>query len=108
VTLERTIAKRDAAAVYLDYVQVGHGKTMVAPYSVRARDRAPVSMPLDWSEVEAFARKRGTQNPLDTFAAFNIETAPKRLAQDGDRWAGRAWKKARLEPALAKAQKLWR
>jgi bifunctional non-homologous end joining protein LigD len=107
VSLQRTVAKRKASAVYLDYVQVGRGKTMVAPYSVRARDGAPVSMPLDWSEVEAFVRKRGKRSPLDEFAVFNIKTAPKRLERDGDLWAGKAWKPARLEPALAKAQKLW-
>ncbi|HTX58666.1 MAG TPA: non-homologous end-joining DNA ligase [Verrucomicrobiae bacterium] len=107
VTLERMTAKRDAAAVYLDYVQVGRGKTIVAPYSVRARDGAPVSMPLDWSEVEAYRRKRTATTGYETFAAFNMRTAIGRLEKNGDLWSGRAWKKARLEPALEKAQKRW-
>ena len=38
--------------VYLDYLQNGAGKTLVAPYSVRPRPFAPVSTPLDWSEVD--------------------------------------------------------
>ncbi len=38
-TLERTVSKRPATAVYLDWVQVGRGKTVVPPYVVRARDK---------------------------------------------------------------------
>jgi len=57
-TLERMTAKRKPGTVYLDYVQVGQGKTLVPPYCVRARDGAPISMPLEWDEVEALARKR--------------------------------------------------
>lgn len=96
MTIERSLKKRDQHAVYLDYQQVGRGKTIVAPYSLRARDGAPVSMPLDWSEVEAYARKRGGA-PSDTFAAHNLRSAPGRLARDGDLWSGRAWKKHRLD-----------
>lgn len=107
VSLERAIKKRDPKAVYLDFQQVGRGKTYVVAYSVRARDGAPVSMPLQWSEVEAFARKRGAVAPWDEFAKFNIRTAGKRLKAEGDLWGGKAWKKQRLEPAIAKAQKLW-
>ena len=107
VTLERTISKRDDAAVYLDYLQVGRGKTIVSTYSVRARDGAPVSTPLDWSEVEAFARKRGTAAPWDEFGKFTIRTTPKRVAKIGDLWGGKAWKKQRLERAIAEAKRIW-
>ncbi|MBV8345216.1 MAG: non-homologous end-joining DNA ligase [Candidatus Eremiobacteraeota bacterium] len=107
VTLQRAIAKRPQQAVYLDYVQVGLGKTIVAPYSVRARDEAPVSTPLHWSEVEAFARRRGTIAPADEFAKHTIATAPKRFAREGDLWGVRHWKKQRLEAAIRKAQRLW-
>jgi bifunctional non-homologous end joining protein LigD len=107
VTLARTVAKRSQTAVYIDYVQVGRGKTIVAPYSVRARDAAPVSMPLDWSEVESYARKRVATTGYAAFASFNILTAPKRLERDGDRWGNGSWKGARLEPAIARARKRW-
>ncbi|HEY9085532.1 MAG TPA: non-homologous end-joining DNA ligase [Candidatus Tyrphobacter sp.] len=107
VTLERMIAKRRPAAVYIDYVQVGHGKTLVAPFSVRARDAAPVSWPLDWSEVEAFKRSR-TPVPADAFAKYTIRTVPKALHQQGDRWSGRSWKRAKLETTIGRARKLWR
>lgn len=107
VTLQRNVAKRDESAVYLDYVQVGRGKTYVVPYSVRARDRAPVSTPLEWAEVEAFARKRGTIAPWDEFGKFDLRSTGKRLESKGDLWSGKAWKKQRLEPAIERAQKLW-
>jgi bifunctional non-homologous end joining protein LigD len=107
VTLERSVKKRDPQAVYLDFQQVGRGKTYVVAYSVRARDEAPVSMPLRWTEVEAFARKRAGIPPWDEFAKYTIRTAPRRLQSQGDLWAGKAWKKQRLEPAITKAQKVW-
>jgi bifunctional non-homologous end joining protein LigD len=106
ITLERSVSKRDQSAVYFDFQQVGRGKTTVCAYSVRARNGAPVSTPLDWSEVEAFARKR-SGTPWDEFAKFNIRTTPKRLEQDGDLWSGKFWQKQELEPAIEKAQKLW-
>jgi bifunctional non-homologous end joining protein LigD len=106
-TLQRTIAKRPQSAVYIDYVQVGHGKTIVAPYSVRARDAAPVSTPLHWTEVEAFARRRAATAPADEFARYTIATTPKRLEREGDLWGARHWKKQRLEAAIDKARRLW-
>jgi bifunctional non-homologous end joining protein LigD len=95
VTLERATARRDRRAVYLDYVQIGRGKTMVSAYSVRARDGAPVSTPLDWSEVEAFARKRSGV-PSDAFAAYTMRTAPRRVARDGDLWGPPVWRPQHL------------
>lgn len=106
-TLTRAIAKRPQSAVYIDYVQVGLGKTIVAPYSVRARDRAPVSTPLDWSEVEAFGRRRSAAAPADEFAKFTIRTVPARLEREGDLWGPKRWKGQRLEAASAKASRLW-
>jgi bifunctional non-homologous end joining protein LigD len=58
------VARRDAIAtivripahrggkVYIDFLQNGHGKLLVAPFSVRPLQGAPVSMPLVWSEVQ--------------------------------------------------------
>ncbi len=104
-TLQRTIAKRPTDAVYLDFVQVGQGKTIVAPYSVRARDGAPVSTPLHWDEVEALARRRTAAAPADEFAKHTMRTTPKRLEREGDLWGGKNWKKQRLEAAIRKAQR---
>ncbi|MGA8576319.1 MAG: non-homologous end-joining DNA ligase [Candidatus Cybelea sp.] len=106
-TLQRSIAKRSPTAVYIDYVQVGHGKTIVAPYSVRARDRAPVSTPLHWAEVEALARRRTTAAPGDEFAKHTMATTPERLEREADLWGRKYWKKQRLEPAIDRAKRLW-
>jgi bifunctional non-homologous end joining protein LigD len=49
-TLQRDPQKRDGK-VYLDCFQNGHGKTIAGPYCVRPHEPAPVSMPLEWSQV---------------------------------------------------------
>jgi bifunctional non-homologous end joining protein LigD len=105
-TLERMPAKRPPGTVYLDYVQVGKGKTMVAPFSARARAGAPVSMPLDWTDVEAMSRKRARETEGE-FARFTIKNAPGLVAERSDLWAGSHWKEQHLEPALEKAQRAW-
>jgi bifunctional non-homologous end joining protein LigD len=72
-TVTRQVGKR-GARVYLDYVQNGHGRLLVAPFSVRALPGAPVSMPLTWSEV----------TPKLDIRKFTIETAPARLRRRKD------------------------
>jgi bifunctional non-homologous end joining protein LigD len=104
-TLERATAKRPAGTVYLDYVQVGKGKTYVAPFSVRARDRAPVSMPVSWAQVEAMRRKRARETTAE-MTRWTIANVPGLLKKDGDPWA-EGWKAQRLESAIATARKLW-
>ncbi|HJQ37957.1 MAG TPA: DNA ligase D [Thermoanaerobaculia bacterium] len=76
MTVERSLAKR-RGRLYLDCMQNGYGKTVVAPYSLRAIDGAPVSAPLKWSEI---TRKL---DPLK----YNIRTMPNRLAKVGDLFA---------------------
>ena len=49
-TITRQVERREGK-VYVDYLQNGRGKTIVAPYSVRPLPGAPVSAPLEWSEV---------------------------------------------------------
>jgi bifunctional non-homologous end joining protein LigD len=51
-TLARLPRAREGK-VYLDTLQNGHGKLLVAPFSVRPLPEAPVSMPLRWNEVNA-------------------------------------------------------
>ena len=69
-TTARTLAAR-RGRVYIDALQNGHGKLLVAPYSVRPRPGATVSMPLGWSEV-----KKGL-----SVDKFTIKNAPQRLRQ---------------------------
>jgi bifunctional non-homologous end joining protein LigD len=49
-TLARQVSRREGK-VYVDYLQNGSGRLIVAPFSVRPLPGAPVSMPLRWSEV---------------------------------------------------------
>jgi bifunctional non-homologous end joining protein LigD len=76
ITVERALAKR-RGRLYLDCMQNGYGKTVVAPYSPRAIDGAPVSAPLKWSEIT---------KKLDPLK-YNIRTMPNRLAKVGDLFA---------------------
>ena len=41
--------------IYVDWQRNSPGSTSVAPYSVRARDGAPVSMPIFWEELKKIA-----------------------------------------------------
>lgn len=67
-TVARSVADR-GGRVYLDFLQNGHGRLLVAPLSVRPLPGAPVSTPLRWSEV----------GPRLDIGAFTIRTVPKRL-----------------------------
>jgi bifunctional non-homologous end joining protein LigD len=49
-TIVRIPAHR-GGKVYIDFLQNGHGKLLVAPFSVRPLQGAPVSMPLLWDQV---------------------------------------------------------
>ncbi|HSJ32756.1 MAG TPA: DNA ligase D [Longimicrobiales bacterium] len=69
-TIARMVSQREGR-VYVDYLQNGRGKLLVAPFCVRPLPGAPVSMPLRWSEV-----KRGL-----TIAKHTIRTAPRRMAR---------------------------
>jgi bifunctional non-homologous end joining protein LigD len=105
-TMERAIAKRPDDLVYLDWVQVGKGKTYVAPFSVRARDGAPVSMPLAWGDVEAMRRKRSPETTREMLR-WTIANVPGLVAEHGDPWRNEGWKAHKLEGALTKARSLW-
>lgn len=69
VTVESRKAKR-RAPVYLDVLRNASGQTIVPPFSVRWRPKAPVSMPLEWDEV----------SPRLDPAVFTIRTAERRMA----------------------------
>jgi bifunctional non-homologous end joining protein LigD len=105
-TLLRMPDRRPRGTVYLDYVQVGEGKTLVAPYAVRARPKATVSMPISWDEVQVMSRSRA-RDTQGAMARYTVRTVPALLARDGDPWSGKGWKPQRLEQALARARAAW-
>jgi bifunctional non-homologous end joining protein LigD len=67
-TTARSLAER-RGRVYIDFLQNGHGRLLVAPLSVRPLPGAPVSTPLSWREV----------SPRLDPAKFTIRTVPRRL-----------------------------
>jgi bifunctional non-homologous end joining protein LigD len=89
-TTPRTVASRKKAKVYFDYLQISSAKTIAAPYVLRAYAGAPVSTPLDWSEV-----KPGLEPEQ-----FNIHNAIARFDRTGDLFEAVLTKPQRLEPAL--------
>lgn len=52
LTVEHRVAARQGR-VYLDPFRNAFAQTMVSPYSIRHASKAPVSTPLDWTEVTA-------------------------------------------------------
>lgn len=89
-TLESDKEKRKGR-LFLDHLQSYVGRSLVAPYSLRAADGAPVSTPLDWSEVSAALDPRAT----------NLRTLRARLDARGDLAAPLLSGTTRLEPALS-------
>ena len=73
-TLERSLSKRPKSKIYLDYLQNRSGQTVASVYSVRPKPGAPVSTPLEWSEVVAGL------DPRD----FTIVSIQERLKSVGD------------------------
>lgn len=69
--------RRDGLA-RLDYTQNVRNKTLVAPYSVRPRPGAPVSVPLNWDELD---------DPELAPDRWTVRTVPERVARAGDPFA---------------------
>ena len=75
---------RDPGTIFIDYLQNTRGKTMIAPYSLRAQAKATVSTPLEWKELKKGLRPE----------EFNINTILKRK---NDPWEGLLESKQALE-----------
>jgi bifunctional non-homologous end joining protein LigD len=76
-TVERMKEKR-GGKLYVDYGQNGEGRTIVAPYTIRARNGAVVSTPIEWDELD---------EALDP-TRFTIRSLPARIEKHGDLFAG--------------------
>jgi bifunctional non-homologous end joining protein LigD len=75
--------------IFIDYLRNSREATAVAPYSTRARPGAPVSVPIDWSELGG----------LKSASQYTVLNLMQRLSrQRKDPWAGIA----RIKQALPK------
>lgn len=69
-----TKSKRNGR-IFIDYLRNSREATAVAPYSTRAREGAPVSVPIDWSEL-------GALKGANTYTVNNIAQRLSRLRKD--------------------------
>lgn len=74
-TTER-LKKNRGSRLYVDYIQHAEGKTIICPYSLRAKPDATVAMPLAWNEVTEALR----------IESFTMATVQQRLAQGVNPW----------------------
>jgi bifunctional non-homologous end joining protein LigD len=89
ITLERSVKNR-GNKVYFDYLQLWRGRTLAAPYSVRARPQATVSTPVTWKEIQ-----KGV-HPTD----FTLFTVPQRIQKIGDLFSLLAKEKQNVDGLL--------
>jgi bifunctional non-homologous end joining protein LigD len=73
-TLTRNPERREGK-VYVDFVQNGHGRLLVAPFTVRPKPAAPVSVPLTWEEVTDDLR-------IEDHTIVNVPERMDRLGHD--------------------------
>lgn len=62
--------------ILLDIFRNRNSQSIVAPYSLRAREGAPVSMPITWNQLEK------TEGP----AAYTLRNVIQSLETEGDAW----------------------
>jgi bifunctional non-homologous end joining protein LigD len=77
LTLEWHKAER-GTRIYVDVNRIAYAQHAVAPFTVRARPKAPVAVPLNWDELSDRALKPDR---------WTIENVSERL-EAGDLWAG--------------------
>ncbi|MBH0230356.1 DNA ligase D [Halobacillus yeomjeoni] len=92
-TVER-LKKKRGNRLYLDYVQHGEKKTIIAPYSSRATKKATVATPLYWSEI-----KQG----LDP-ETFTLESIKKRIEMLGCPFF--SYEEARMKQPISEMKRL--
>jgi bifunctional non-homologous end joining protein LigD len=95
-TTPRMVSAREKGKVYFDYLQNASGKTISAPYVLRAHPGAPVATPLKWDEVVPGLKPQ----------QFHIANVLRRFERVGDLFAGVLSKPQELGPAIEKLSKV--
>jgi bifunctional non-homologous end joining protein LigD len=92
-TIERYTSKRKGK-MYVDFLQNRPQATVAAPYSIRPKPKATVSMPLHWEEV-----KKGLK-----IQDFTIRNAVERIDEQGDIFKNVLTKENDIESAREKLE----
>lgn len=77
ITIEQSKEKR-GTRVFVDYLRNSYGQTAVIPYSVRAKEEAPIATPLYWEELEG---------DIKSSRQFTLRTIEKRLKLRKNPWS---------------------
>ncbi|HEY6121715.1 MAG TPA: non-homologous end-joining DNA ligase [Pyrinomonadaceae bacterium] len=75
-TIERSIAKRKSTQVYVDWMQNARGKSLASVFTVRAKPKATVSMPLSWRQIEDGVK----------ISDFTLQNVPALIPAKGHPW----------------------
>lgn len=96
-SLERRLGSRHGK-IYLDFLQNRAEATITAPYSLRSKPGATVSMPIHWDEVKPGLKMRD----------FTIFNSIDRLKETGDLFKGVLGPGINLGVAIKKAQRIFK
>ena len=93
-----TMAKRERSGrIFVDYLRNGRGSTAAAAYSTRARTEASISMPVEWSELDA----------IGSADHFTLANSSRRLDGLGsDPWRGMDELKQQLPGKKSRASRI--
>lgn len=94
-SIER-MTNRRKGKIYIDYLQNRPAATLAAPYSIRPKPGATVSMPLYWEEV-----KKGLK-----MADFTIENSLERIKSEGDIFKATVGRGIRLKTLLQQLENM--
>jgi bifunctional non-homologous end joining protein LigD len=94
-SIERIVAKRKGK-IYLDFLQNRPQATLAAPYSLRPKPGATVSMPIHWTELKKGLRMEN----------FTINNSLDRISTEGDIFKPVLGKGINIRKALTSLEKL--
>jgi bifunctional non-homologous end joining protein LigD len=95
-SIERIVSKR-SGKMYLDFLQNRPQATLAAPYSVRPKPGATVSMPLFWDEVKVGLK----------MSDYTLKNVIPMLKERGDIFRGVLGKGIDMMKALKKLEEIW-
>jgi len=74
--LDTMVKAKRKGKIFIDYLRNHRGATAISPYSLRARDKAPIAVPLAWDELTTRL----------TSDYFNLSNILRRLDKHDDPW----------------------